>query len=128
MEDNIVQIDTLGTEIIGIYNFETPPVFNLFVDGGIIQMTILTLILVSLLFAAWKAPAWVPRIGRIAAASGLLLSLLAVYNMLHVLQVVGDMSVSILTGGLQCVLIPSIYGIIIYLIALFIEIIQKPRI
>lgn len=128
MEDSIIQLDTLGTEIYGTYNIESPSVFDLFLDGGIIQMTILTLLLVFLLFAAWKAPAWVSNIGKIAAVSGFLLSLLAVYNMLHTLQIVGDLSVSIITGGLQCVLIPSIYGLIICLIAFVIEIIHKPRI
>ena len=40
-------------------------------QGGPVGMSILTALLVALLFAAWKAPAWVKEIG----AAGLAFSL-----------------------------------------------------
>ena len=50
---------------------------TLFVEGGPISMSILTILLVCLLFAAWKAPAWVKEIGSAA----LVFSILAVGTM-----------------------------------------------
>ena len=39
---------------------------NLFLEGGPLFMSILTLLLALLFLAAWKAPAWVRDIGNIA--------------------------------------------------------------
>ena len=40
--------------------------FKMFVDGGPIFMSVLTVLLVALFFAAWKAPRWVKEIGKFA--------------------------------------------------------------
>ena len=45
--------------------------FTLFVEGGAIFMSILTIMLLALLLAAWKAPAWVKEIGIIALVLGI---------------------------------------------------------
>ena len=41
-------------------------VFELFMEGGPLGMALLTILLVLMLFAAWKAPAWVKEIGLAA--------------------------------------------------------------
>ena len=51
---------------------EAPGFFNYFLAGGLGPMSILSIILVFLLFAAWKAPNWVKEIGLIALAFGLI--------------------------------------------------------
>ena len=38
----------------------------MFVDGGVFSMSLLSLELIALLFAAWKAPAWVKELGVLA--------------------------------------------------------------
>lgn len=48
-------------------------------------MGILTLLLIGLCLAAWKAPAWVTNIGRIAAAFGILYALCGMLGVLDTL-------------------------------------------
>ena len=43
---------------------------EIFMAGGWHFMAIITLVLVCALFAAWKAPAWVETLGRVAIAIG----------------------------------------------------------
>ena len=77
-------------------------------------MTLLTLELIGLLLAAWKAPAWVREIGLLA--------------LMGFVQRAGDISFSLLAGGLRVACIPVIYGMLIYLLSLVIRMVQKPRI
>ena len=64
-------------------------------------MTILTILLVAIFFAAWKAPRWIKEIGSFALVFGFLTYLIG--------------------------LIPVFYGVIIYLISLVVRLIKKPR-
>ena len=45
---------------------------NLFQLGGFIPMSVVTLLLIALLYAAWKVPGWVKEIGLITLALGFL--------------------------------------------------------
>ena len=58
---------------------------DLFVSGGPLFMSILTLLFVAILIAAWKAPAWVKDLGRIALVFGILGSVLGFYQMFSTL-------------------------------------------
>ena len=114
--------------------------FHLFVEGGVFYMTVLTLLLVAIFFAAWKAPRWIREIGVFALLFGVLSFLLGLSQMLSTLQEVGmalggnvsgifDMvSPGVLYGGLKVGLIPVIYGVIIDLVSLVVRLVQKPRI
>lgn len=112
--------------------------FNLFVSGGPLYMSILTILLVALFFAAWKAPRWVKEIGQFALVFGLLSPLFPLYQALSTLQQVAidlgggvnglfDLISPSVFFGLKVILIPVCYGMIIYLISLVIRIVQKPR-
>ena len=113
--------------------------FKLFIQGGPVFMTILTVLLVAIFFAAWKAPRWIKEIGSFALVFGFLTLLIGIYQMFVALQQVamdiGEgvtgvfdlMSPGVLFGGLKIALIPVFYGIIIYLISLVVRIIKKPR-
>ena len=114
---------------------------DFFVMGNPLCMSALTLLLALLFLTAWKAPAWVRSIGLIALASGFLFGMFGLYQMYDVLQEsfrafneTGDVSPSnlvpppVIYGGYKCVLIPVIYGSIIYIISLIIHLCQKPRI
>lgn len=91
-------------------------------------MAILTILLVGIFFAAWKAPRWVKEIGAFALTFGFFSLLLGLRQLLSVAQSVGtDIPGSVICGGLKVALIPVLYGIIIYLISLVIRVIQKPR-
>ena len=113
--------------------------FKLFIQGGPVFMTILTVLLVAIFFAAWKAPRWIKEIGSFALVFGFLTLLIGIYQMFEALQQVamdiGEgvtgvfdlISPGVLFGGLKIALIPVFYGIIIYLISLVVCLIKKPR-
>jgi flagellar motor component MotA len=102
--------------------------YTLFVEGGVEFMTILTLILIALFLAAWKAPAWVKEIGMMAPVIGIISSLMGLIAAGRVIENAGSMAQGVIWGGIRVVLIPAVYGLLIYLISLIIRIIQKPRI
>ena len=112
--------------------------FKLFIEGGVWFMSILTILLVAIFFAAWKAPRWVKEIGSIARAFGFFSILLGLRQMFDAFQEIGSqiegatgvfdiVSPGVLFGGLKVAMIPVIYGIIIYIVSRIICIIQKPR-
>lgn len=102
--------------------------FKFFVAGGPVFMAVLTIVLVCIFFAAWKAPRWVKEIGAFAIVFGIFSTLLGITQMLGVVQEVGNIDTGVLCGGMKVTLIPTIYGIIIYMISLIVRIIEKPRI
>ena len=100
-------------------------------------MTIITLLLAALFFAAWKAPRWVKEIGEFALVFGLLAPLFPLYQLFDTLQQVSVartdvtglfdlISPGVLFSG-KVILIPVMYGMIVYLISLVLRIIKKPR-
>ena len=60
--------------------------FKLFIQGGPLFMTILTVLLVGIFFAAWKAPRWIKEIGSFALVFGFLTLLIGLYQMFEALQ------------------------------------------
>ena len=113
--------------------------FKIFMQGGAGYMTILTVLLVAIFFAAWKAPRWIKEIGTFALVFGFLTYLIGLYQMFHALQQVsldlGDgvkgifdlISPGVFFGGMKVGLIPVFYAVIIYLISLIVRIVKKPR-
>lgn len=101
---------------------------DLFLEGNMMFMSILTLLLALLFLAAWKAPAWVRDIGNIALALGFLFCGLGVYQICDEVQMAGDVAISVLCGGYKCVLVPVCYGFVIYIVACITRICQTPRI
>ncbi|MBR1637203.1 MAG: hypothetical protein IJ687_05075 [Bacteroidales bacterium] len=111
---------------------------TLFMEGGPIFMSILTILLVAIFFAAWKAPRWVKEIGSFALVFGFFSQLLGLRQMFSALQEVSMalenvsgifdiISPGVLFGGLKVSFIPVLYGVIIYLVSLIVRIVQKPR-
>ena len=102
--------------------------FELFVLGGIPYMTALTIVLLGLLLAAWKAPAWVKEIGLIALIVGVLSTFIGFYIAADDISKAGGIEQHVLWGGMRVAVITTMYGLFIYLVSLIIRIIQKPRI
>ena len=110
-----------------------------FAEGGIGFMSVLTVLLVAIFFAAWKAPRWVKEIGLFALLFGFLGHLLGVFQVLSVLRDIAAEKGSdaagfadlipwrVLFGGLKVTLNCFIYGVIIYLVSLVVRIVKKPR-
>ena len=57
-----------------------------FINGGLGGMIIITLFLIALLVAAWKAPRWVKEIGNFALVFGLMTPLFPLYQFFSTLQ------------------------------------------
>lgn len=99
-----------------------------FVQGGPLGMSILTVILVLMLLAAWKAPAWVKEIGIAALVFGIFYQVAGILQMLGFLQESPETGPGIIYGGLKVSFIPTLYGMAIYFVSLIFRIVQKPRI
>lgn len=101
----------------------------LFVQGGIFIMSLITVLFVGLLFAAWKAPEWVKEIGIITLVVSLISVALGWYHAADtVIQVNGEISPLLIWGGLKCHLTVLVYGLSVYLVSLIIRIVRKPRV
>lgn len=103
-------------------------IFDLFLEGGLNWMGLITLLLVALFLAAWKAPAWVEELGLLALAVGWLSFLVGLYGVSDVLRHEAGVSPAILWSGLRVGLIAPLYGMIVYVVSLVLRIVQKPRI
>ena len=102
-------------------------IIYLFVEGGYLGMSIITILLTLIFFAAWKAPTWVENIGKIAFAVGLIWTFAGLRQALDFLSSNPDTAMAIIYRGLKETLIPAIYGAIVYVISQVISIFQKPR-
>jgi hypothetical protein len=112
--------------------------FKIFMQGGAGYMTILTILLVALFFAAWKAPRWIKEIGEFALVFGLMTPMFPLYQFFTALQEVAAdrnditglfdlISPGVLFAG-KVIMIPVIYGMMIYLVSLVLRIVKKPRV
>lgn len=90
-------------------------------------MSLLTIELIALFFAAWKAPTWIKEIGTLALCTGLLSTLTGLFTAFSALEMAGDISMSLMAGGLRLTIIPICYGLLIFMASLIVRIIQKPR-
>ena len=97
-------------------------------EGGAPYMGLLTVELIALLLAAWKAPAWVKEIGLIALMTGILSTLLGLFMAFGSLSQASDIAAVVVYAGMKVALITTLYGCLIYLASLVIRIVQKPRI
>ena len=103
--------------------------FQWFISGGPIGMCGITLFLIALFFAAWKAPAWVKEIGIAGLVFAMIYKVIEFSMAARFIQGCEDeVGEHIIAGGISVGLIPAIYGLIVYFISLIIRIIRKPRI
>ena len=92
-------VDSLGVSQPETIEKASEPITNLFVEGGLAGMIAITVLLICLFFAAWKAPKWVKEIGLGALVVGIFWSLRGLSQMLGVLQMIGDVSPAVICGG-----------------------------
>lgn len=104
-------------------------IVDAFMAGGWWGMAAITLTLVCALFAAWKAPAWVQSLGKVAIAIGVISFLLGISDIAQVIQENGnEFPFSVYIGGVKVALIAPIYGIIVYVIITLVDLVRRPRI
>ena len=121
-------VDSLGVAHEEVIERPAMSIARLYVEGGAGFMTIISIFLILLLIAAWKAPKWVKEIGIGGLVVGVFATLLGLLQVFDAVQMFGDISISVICGGLKVTLITTFYGLIVYFISLIIRVIQKPRI
>ena len=100
-----------------------------FMAGGWHFMALITLALICALFAAWKAPAWVKPLGKVAIAIGVLSFLMGVQDMADCCAKVGsEIPFSVYCSGFKVALIAPLYSIIVYVIITIADTVRRPRI
>ncbi len=122
-------VDSLG--VAQPETIETPAwtVSRFFVEGGMLGMSLITVFLILLLLAAWKAPRWVKEIGIGALVVSIFWTGCGIFQLLGVMELFGDeMNIALYGGGIKVAMISLLYGLIVYFISLVIRVIQKPRI
>lgn len=118
---------------LGVFHPETieTPGWSLarfFMEGGMTGMIVLTLLLIALFLAAWKAPRWVREVGIAALVLSIFLTCLGLFQIFGLMEQFGSDVYPLIGGGLQIAIIPLLYGLIIYFISLVIRLVQTPRI
>lgn len=102
---------------------------EIFMAGGWHFMAIITLVLVCALFAAWKAPAWVKSLGRVAIAVGIFAFLSGVQDIAKMcLETGNQFPFSVYCGGFRVALIAPLYSIIVYVVITIVDMVRRPRI
>ena len=124
-------IDTMACDLSGAVQLAPHPhvpLTDYFVNGGPILMSIITILLIAVLFAAWKAPAWVKELGILAFAASLFMTCMSLYQFFETIMLYGEASFRVYCQGLTIALLPFLYGLLVYIVSIIIRIAQKPRI
>ncbi|MDG1055155.1 MAG: MotA/TolQ/ExbB proton channel family protein [Schleiferiaceae bacterium] len=95
-----------------------------FYMGGPLFMGMLTLIFIALVVAAVLKKD-VKEIGLLALALGILGQLIGLMGAFEGIEAMGGVSQSILVGGLKVSSITSIYGLLIYIVSLIVQVVQR---
>ena len=98
---------------------------DLFFEGGVLFMSILTILLITVFISFFKCKDKIKLLGTLALSVGILGSLIVLYSAFITIQEVGNASPAILAGGLRVASICTIYGLVIYIISLILECSKK---
>lgn len=121
-------VDSLGVAQPETIDVQPWTLSRFFVEGGMTGMILISLMLIALFLAAWKAPRWVREIGIGALVLSVFLTLMGLFQIFGVTEMFGDISFAVISGGLKVAMIPLSYGLIVYFISLIIRVVQTPRI
>lgn len=128
-EVSILDVETGEFVTTSDYGPPPPSIADLYMEGGYIGMSLITMCLIAMLFAAWKAPRWVKELGALALAIGIAYCLLGFYDISGVIAKTGDsIPSSVWFSGVRVALIAPIYSLIVYGVSLILRIVVKPRI
>lgn len=92
-------------------------VFERFVEGGWVTMSLLTIVLLLLIVSIWKAPHLVRKLGTLAWGIALLMKSLDLMQVFDSVQAAGGISQAIWCGELKVLFIPIAYAALIYTIS-----------
>ena len=87
---------------------------DLFFEGGILFMSLLTLLLVGVIYTALKREKSLKLFGILALTIGILGQLIGIFQMYEgIVSMGGEISQAMLAGGLRVSSITTIYGLLI---------------
>ena len=98
---------------------------DLFLQGGVLTMSLLTFLLICVVIAFSKKQKIVKALGLLAFIVGLLFAVLGLYSAFSVIEQVGNASPSIIAGGIKVAFTSLIYGLTIFVISLALDVIVK---
>jgi len=98
---------------------------DLFYQGGPLFMSILTIILLGILVSSWKFPKWTKELGILALAIGVLGQIIGLYSAFKGIEQMGEVSQTIMVGGLKVSSITTMYGLLIYIISVLLRLLKK---
>ena len=98
--------------------------FNLVFSSDPFGIGVITLLLITLFFVAWKAPAWVKETGLVALATGWLWTVCEFMAVAKaIVECEPDVDMYIVWAAVPSALIPAAYGLVVYIISLIIRIV-----
>ena len=98
---------------------------DLFLQGGVLTMSLLTFLLICVVIAFSKKQKILKALGLLAFIVGLLSAVLGLYSAFSVIEQVGNASPSIIAGGIKVAFTSLIYGLTIFVISLVMDVIVK---
>lgn len=99
--------------------------FELFYSGGPLFMGMLSLVLIALTIAFFRFPTTLQSLGKLGLGLGVLGSLIGLYEAFSAIEKMGGVSQVLLAGGLKNALLPTLYGLVIYLLSLGLQLGKK---
>ncbi len=99
-------------------DYFSPSLWQLFLEGGWPYMTVITLLLLAVLFCAWKKPELVKLAGVAALAFGTFSVVLGFYQAADAIVYAKGIESYIIWGGVKVALLPGLYGMIVYMVSL----------
>tara|TARA_Y100000816_G_C26089548_1_gene575554 strand:- start:1762 stop:2061 length:300 start_codon:yes stop_codon:yes gene_type:complete len=90
---------------------------QLFLDGGVLFMSLLSILLFMVCFAFNTHSDKLKTYGNVAVTTGILGSLFSLRSAFDVILKMGSISPAILSSGLKIALISTMYGLLIYIIS-----------
>ena len=97
---------------------------DLFMMGGPLFMGILTVVFLLMIVAGVRNSGE-KELGLLALAVGFLGQLIGLFGAFEGIEQMGGVSQAMLAGGLKVSSITSIYGLLIYIVSLLIQIVKK---
>lgn len=101
---------------------------DLFLEGGLLFMSLLTLLFIGVIYTSVKGEKSLKLFGLLALTIGILGQLIGIFQMYEgIVSMGGEISQAMLAGGLRVSSITTIYGLLIYSISLIIRLVFSLR-
>ena len=84
---------------------------NLFFEGGVLFMSILTILLIGSIVSYFKFPEKIKLFGNMSLAVGVLGSFIGLYTAFEFIQQAGNVSPAVLAGGLKVAFTTTMYAV-----------------